>query len=338
MSFQTQIIETRARSDQLFHDNINLKKEMEMRPTLEELKFYKHQVKKLEKTVKNIKTHGSNKEENMKENREVNSNIAQEQLQEVNRKYLQVLSSIDSIVRSPRRAPLVSHMQKNRTPQSGTKETEPGCGFEHLPFTVEMWADQLMALKNVHRSLKRLFTQLVPWHTVAMQDDKEHIRVEDLQLLLDEISEEIEHEEKKNHVPSQQTLYAIVCHFQKLFDVNSLNGIYPRMNEVYTKLGEMTNAMRNLRDLLELDTSAPPSVLVNTVGKLCSLFNEKVTWQVGQMLGTQDIESLVYKLEEYDEFFPAFQALIEDLLHILEVRNLTEILPAVQKLKWKAHV
>lgn len=52
--------------------------------------------------------------------------------------------------------------------------------------------------------------------------------------------------------PSLPTLSAIVSHFQKLFDVNSLNGVYPRMNEVYTKLGEMTNAMRNLHELLEL--------------------------------------------------------------------------------------
>lgn len=56
---------------------------------------------------------------------------------------------------------------------------------------------------------------------------------------------------------SLQTLSAIVSHFQKLFDVNSLNGVYPRMNEVYTKLGEMTNAMKNLRELLELGKDLP---------------------------------------------------------------------------------
>lgn len=52
------------------------------------------------------------------------------------------------------------------------------------------------SFKNLHRSLKKLFMQLMPWHTVAMQDNKDHIRVEDLQLLLDEMSEEIENEEK----------------------------------------------------------------------------------------------------------------------------------------------
>ncbi|KAH0621330.1 hypothetical protein JD844_022487 [Phrynosoma platyrhinos] len=323
-SFQAQIIETKARNEQLLRENINLKKEMEIRPTAQELKFYKQQVKKLEKTLKNIRSHEKNEEENTKENREHKSNTGGNQQQEISRKYLQVLSSIDSIIRSPRRAPLVMHMQRKGLPRSCTTENEQECGFEHLPLTIEMWADQLMALKNLHRSLKKLLLQLLPWHTVAVQDNNEDVRVEDLQRLVDEVSEEVENEDKKSHVPSQHTLYAIVSHFQKLFDVNSLNGIYPRMNEVYTKLGEMNNAMRNLRDLLELDTSTPPSVLVNTVGKLCSLFNENVTWQVEQLLGTQDIESIIYKLEEHDNFFPAFQALTEDLLHILAVKTKEE--------------
>lgn len=52
--------------------------------------------------------------------------------------------------------------------------------------------------------------------------------------------------------PTRHTLESMVAHFQQLFDVTSLTGIYPRMNEVYSKLGEMNNAMRNLRDVLEL--------------------------------------------------------------------------------------
>uniref|UniRef100_A0A8C6Y6C6 Centrosomal protein of 70 kDa n=1 Tax=Naja naja TaxID=35670 RepID=A0A8C6Y6C6_NAJNA len=307
MSFQTQIIETKARNEQLVHENINLKKEME------------------------IRSYESSEEENMKENKEFKKGLGGSQLQEVCRRYLQVLSSIDSIIRSPRRSPLIALVQKKGVGKCWAEEES---GFEHLPAVIETWADQLMALKMLHQSLKKLFLRLVPWHSKTMQDTNECIRVEDLQRIVEEISEEVGNEEKKTLIPSQQTLYAIVCHFQKLFDVKTLNGIYPRMNEVYTKLGEMINAMRNLCDLLELDSSAPPSVLVNTIEKLCNLFNENVAWQVEQLLGTQDIESIIYKLEEHDDFFPAFHALINNLLRVLEVRSLAEILPAVQKLKW----
>ncbi|NWU52150.1 CEP70 protein, partial [Dromas ardeola] len=51
MSFQKQLIETKARNEQLLLENINLKKDLEIRPTAQELKLYKHQVKKLEKTL-----------------------------------------------------------------------------------------------------------------------------------------------------------------------------------------------------------------------------------------------------------------------------------------------
>ncbi|NXV88600.1 CEP70 protein, partial [Calonectris borealis] len=51
-SFQKQLVETKARNEQLFLENISLKKDLEIRPTAQELKLYKHQVKKLEKTLK----------------------------------------------------------------------------------------------------------------------------------------------------------------------------------------------------------------------------------------------------------------------------------------------
>ncbi|NXR48591.1 CEP70 protein, partial [Hippolais icterina] len=51
-SFQKQLIETKAKKDQLLLENINLRKELEIRPTAQELKFYKHQVKKLQKALK----------------------------------------------------------------------------------------------------------------------------------------------------------------------------------------------------------------------------------------------------------------------------------------------
>ncbi|NXG44685.1 CEP70 protein, partial [Psilopogon haemacephalus] len=52
MSFQKQLIETKARNEQLLLENVNLKKDLETRPTAQELKLYKQQVKKLEKTLK----------------------------------------------------------------------------------------------------------------------------------------------------------------------------------------------------------------------------------------------------------------------------------------------
>ncbi|NXS80167.1 CEP70 protein, partial [Erpornis zantholeuca] len=51
-SFQKQLTETKAKNEQLLLENINLKKDLERRPTAQELKFYRRQVKKLQKTLK----------------------------------------------------------------------------------------------------------------------------------------------------------------------------------------------------------------------------------------------------------------------------------------------
>ncbi|XP_071602672.1 centrosomal protein of 70 kDa isoform X3 [Heliangelus exortis] len=314
-SFQKQLTETKARNEQLLLENINLKKDLEIRPTAQELKLYKHQVKKLEKTLKKtIQSMGSSTGEKTEENKEPESITGVNQLQAVCQQYLQVLSRIDSILQSPRAPPLIYRRSKGPV-QNHIKENGQECGFEHLPLTIEMWADQLMALKDLHRSLRKLSLELVPWHLADPQDNRESIRVEDLQFIVDAILEETENKEKK------------------LFDVNSLTGVYPRMNEVYTKLGEMTNAMRNLHELLELDSSAPPTVVVDTVGKLCDIINENMTEQVQQLLGTRDIHSIINKLEEHECFFPPFQALIQDLLCLLEISNLDDILPTVRNLK-----
>nr|XP_030133875.3 centrosomal protein of 70 kDa isoform X3 [Taeniopygia guttata] len=334
MSFQKQLTETKAKNEQLLFENKNLKKNLEIsRPTAQELKFYKHQVKKLQKALKKTIQFSGNRTGENEEKKDSGTAARVDQLQADCQQYLQVLSHIDSILRSPRAPPLIFRPSKV---QNYIKEHGQGCGFEHLPLTIEMWADQLIALKDLHRSLRKLSLELLPWNTKDPQDNKESIRVEDLQLIVDAVLEELEHKEKSNQKQSLQTLSAIVSHFQKLFDVNSVNGVYPRMNEVYTKLGEMTNAMRNLHELLELDSSAPPTVVVDTVGKLCDIINKNVTEQVQQLLGTQDIHSIINKLEEHECFFPPFQALIQDLLCLLEISNMDDILPAVQNLKWGA--
>ncbi|XP_031446549.1 centrosomal protein of 70 kDa isoform X1 [Phasianus colchicus] len=331
-SFQNQLAETKARNEQLLLENTNLKKDLETRPTAQELKLYKHRVKKLEKTLKKtIQSSGSSTRAGTEEKKEPEC-TAEDQLRTVCQQYLQVLSNIDSIIRSPRAPPLIYRRSKGPV-QNYIKENGQGCGFEHLPLTIEMWADQLVALKDLYRSLKKLSMELVPWHSTDPQDNRESIQVQDLQFIVDTVLEEIENKEKNSQTPSLPTLFAMVSHFQKLFDVNSLNGIYPRMNEVYTKLGELTNAMRNLHELLELDNSVPPTVVVDTVGKLCDIINENVTEQLQRLLGTQDIHRIINKLEEHECFFPPFQALIQDLLSLLEINNLDDILPAVQKLK-----
>uniref|UniRef100_A0A8D1EEW2 Centrosomal protein of 70 kDa n=2 Tax=Sus scrofa TaxID=9823 RepID=A0A8D1EEW2_PIG len=318
MSLQNQLRESKCKIDALLSEKLNLQQDLETRPTQHELRLYKQQVKKLEKALKkNIKLQDiiSQKKAEDKEEKDEPSRDKQHQAL-MDQRYFQVLSSINSIIHNPR-APVTIYKQSKGGAQHFSKDIVQDCGFEHLVPIIEMWADQLTSLKDLYKSLKILSAELVPWHNLKKQDENEGIKVEDLLFMVDTMLEELENKEKDSNMPDFQILQAIVSHFQKLFDVPSLTGVYPRMNEVYTRLGEMNNAVRNLQELLELDSSSSLCVLVSTVGKLCRLINEDVTEKVMQVLGPEDLQSIINKLEEHEEFFPAFQAFTNDLLEIL---------------------
>ncbi|KAG9469307.1 hypothetical protein GDO78_020877 [Eleutherodactylus coqui] len=101
-------------------------------------------------------------------------------------------------------------------------------------------------------------------------------------------------QEVKDLLPSSSVsphmLQALISHFQKLFDVPSMSGIYPRMNEVYSKLGEMNNAMKNLRCLLGLDDTASAGTVVNAVGRLNRELEEGGGHRLQGILGMLDID------------------------------------------------
>lgn len=130
----------------------------------------------------------------------------------------------------------------------------------------------------------------MPWQQWdGGRDSVEAVKVEDMMLLVDTMLENTSTDDEKVGVgevsayfyecvdksrcsniscvfqvlrsPTRFTLSSMVSHFQKLFDVTSLSGVYPRMNEVYTRLGVMTNTMRNLRDVLDLGTLQTQSKL-----------------------------------------------------------------------------
>uniref|UniRef100_A0A8D1W9X6 Centrosomal protein of 70 kDa n=1 Tax=Sus scrofa TaxID=9823 RepID=A0A8D1W9X6_PIG len=244
----------------------------------------------------------------------------------LDRQLLCLIDYYESKIRKLRRQRLQDIISQKKAEDKEEKD-EPSRDKQHQALMDQRY------FQDLYKSLKILSAELVPWHNLKKQDENEGIKVEDLLFMVDTMLEELENKEKDSNMPDFQILQAIVSHFQKLFDVPSLTGVYPRMNEVYTRLGEMNNAVRNLQELLELDSSSSLCVLVSTVGKLCRLINEDVTEKVMQVLGPEDLQSIINKLEEHEEFFPAFQAFTNDLLEILEIDDLDAIVPAVRKLK-----
>lgn len=95
----------------------------------------------------------------------------------------------------------------------------------------------------------------MPWKSESSFKQDRLITVESIKRALDGLA----HQERASPSeirtlgePSGDHMKSIIAHFQKLFDVNSIEGIFPRMNEVYMYLGESHNLLNNLRDILSL--------------------------------------------------------------------------------------
>ncbi|CAK6965488.1 centrosomal protein of 70 kDa [Scomber scombrus] len=293
-----------------------LKQELDTRPTLKEVKLYKHKLRRLE---------GLNKHNNARLPEDGNiSDQAKEAI--MCSHYHHLLNEINSILTNPN-APLRLHRQK---PSSVTLDSAE---FQTLLPTLESWSQQLHLLKDLQHTLNKLGVRLMPWQQWdGGRDSVEAVKVEDMMLLVDTMLENTStDDEKVLRSPTRFTLSSMVSHFQKLFDVTSLSGVYPRMNEVYTRLGVMTNTMRNLRDVLDLDSRAPPGEVVNTVARLVSSSEDSTG--IRNLLGDADIDSIIVKVKQHEEFFPAFYSLIQDILHTLGVSRLDDILPVLKCLK-----
>ncbi|KAJ8350475.1 hypothetical protein SKAU_G00256050 [Synaphobranchus kaupii] len=360
-SYQDQLKETKAQKEELRGEILRLKQDLESRPTVRELKSYKQQLKRMERVVQQSRL--ANVEE-------AKADIVNTEVENIERlpapacrtylksackeldvqdlthlvpalklrarqaesslRLIKILSAIKTTLCNPR-APLQLH--KQRPSRNAPNEDAEGVEFEELLPTVEIWAEQLCFLKELHCALRKLVQRLLPWQP-AGGSPTDGVRVEELLLMVDTLLEETE---KSNPTevrsPTKNSLKSMVSHFQKMFDVPSLSGVYPRMNEVYSKLGEMTNAMRNLRDVLQLDDRAPPSEVVNEVARISCSTNLTISQELQSLLGTRDIDSIIQQLEEHEEFFPAFHTLVQELLQNLGVQHLDDIVPAVCELK-----
>ncbi|XP_053085443.1 centrosomal protein of 70 kDa isoform X2 [Pangasianodon hypophthalmus] len=351
-SYQEQLKKTKAQREDLQSEIQRLRQDLDSRPSVKELKWCRQQLRRMERLVqhtsfRSVQTEtpedppssSTDTQPRVPESQRYITEICSElKLQDVSHvvaavkarcreadsalRLEKILCDITAILTNPR-APLALL----RRPDAAT-----GSELEHIVPTLEMWSQQLSALPDLQRSVSRLAKRLLPWQPEdGACPQSECVKVEDVMLVVDTLLDETAPDDKVLRSPTKPTLQAMVSHFQKLFDVPGLRGVYPRMNEVYTRLAEMNNAMRNLRDILDMDDRAPPSDVVNTVARITTRGGSYQNPH--ELLGTSDIDSIIVKLKEHEEFFPAFHSLVLELLNTLGAESLDDILPRVRTLK-----
>ncbi|XP_063067772.1 centrosomal protein of 70 kDa [Engraulis encrasicolus] len=372
--YQEQLRETKTQREELKREIQSLKEDLETRPTVKELKSYKQQLKRMDRLLQQTNLRGAQglmpedvadveNIEHMQTStcRTILKSVCVElgvedvnqllptlksKVKEADTTQLEkVLRDVSALLSSPRAPAQLLRQPPSRHHAQDAASLLGESSSSILP-TLELWLDQLAALKELHGSLVRLVKRLLPWQEGGVCGGpggaggggggvcEEGVRVEQLQLLVDTLLEETTPPDKVLCSPTKNTLLSMVTHFQKLFDVSSLRGVYPRMNEVYTRLAEITNAMRNLRDVLNLDDKAPPSEVVNHVAKMAAGTEAPSTHA---LLQTHDIDSIIVRLQEHEEFFPAFHSLVLDLLQTLDVQRIDDIIPTLRQLKSREH-
>ncbi|XP_025082505.1 centrosomal protein of 70 kDa-like isoform X2 [Pomacea canaliculata] len=216
----------------------------------------------------------------------------------------------------------------------GKQQTQPNNILtENMFDTVHMnnWRQDMKNLQKLRVALNQLLGQVLPRARIHLTGDHTVKRMA-------EIIDDLAKEETTNvsqdgweHI-SRTTLESIVKHFQSLFDVSSVSGILPRMNELYQHLGEAQNVLNTLRHLLGLMEVSNSSV-VDAVGRLCQMQNSTTSQYLQQLFETDDLGSVIRRLDEHKQFFPAFRTIMIKLLDILGVERMDQVIPAVRALK-----
>lgn len=331
-SYQEQLKETKAQREELRTEIQRLKEDLESRPTIKELKTCKQQLRRLDRIIQQSNIRSSQALETLDSAETLNTDntgiqhlddstckrhlmdVCKElNVQDVNHllsavkvqrqqvesafKLEKILHDITAVLTNPR-APLGLLRQRVQTNLELSRKVE----FELIIPTLEVWSRQLTSLADLHRALIRLEKRLLPWQPEgSITAPSGPVRVEDSMLIVDTLLDETASDDKVLRSPTRHTLESMVAHFQKLFDAPSLTGIYPRMNEVYTKL----------------DDKAPPSEVINKVAAVVSQSGNAAGQELYSLLESSDIESIIVKLKEHEEFFPVFHSFILELLQTL---------------------
>ncbi|KAJ0062493.1 hypothetical protein NL108_013937, partial [Boleophthalmus pectinirostris] len=176
-AFKEEQKESRNQIEELKKKVEHLKQELETRPTLKELKFYKHKVRRIEKlyNLRLLKKNG------------VAVSVSYIIYKCVS--FLQLLSEISAVVTGPK-APLKLHKQK--LDQDSRKQ------FKTLLPTLKLWVQQLTLLKDLQQSLNKLSTKLLPWQpSEESSSSAEAAKVEDMMLLVDTLLENTSTDDEK---------------------------------------------------------------------------------------------------------------------------------------------
>ncbi|XP_075264313.1 centrosomal protein of 70 kDa-like [Convolutriloba macropyga] len=155
--------------------------------------------------------------------------------------------------------------------------------------TLKLWSDELRTLKSLYQSINNLVSTVMPSQKILPLSDD--LTTSDLINFVDSISHDNSKELGLDTTGADvKTLRDMVRHFQQLFDCPHLQGVYPRMNEVFSKLEESRNTINTFKDLLGLDLSSTSTrTLIGAFEAVCREFNNRTYDQLKTLISSDDL-------------------------------------------------
>nr|XP_006821658.1 PREDICTED: centrosomal protein of 70 kDa-like [Saccoglossus kowalevskii] len=363
-SYKKQLKESKETIKLLENDVETLKLEMQSRPELKDLRHVQHRAKKLETMLakNNISLEENGKVRShstrVKDIKQMPLSKCRQHLKDIciELDVSDVMDVIPKLHQPSEDTEALLHLEKlvrevlaiindpdapklPSTPRKQSKKHALWCdkSTHHIVPMLQYWLQQMIEIQELKSSLNSLASSLIPWSPPVFPESSlnKPTSVSEIRAAVDSLAVQnirVDRKGTSDKVPSHQ-LQSIIAHFQTLFDVDGLDGVYPRMNEIYTKLGETHNVLHTVRELLGLDETAKSTAIVNAVGELCNVVNSTTAHQLKRLLQVEDLNSVISRLQQYEEFFPAFHGLMQQLMDMLNITEMEKILPAVRTLK-----
>eukprot|EP00484_Ammonia_sp_Unknown_P027484 CAMPEP_0197031936 /NCGR_PEP_ID=MMETSP1384-20130603/10753_1 /TAXON_ID=29189 /ORGANISM="Ammonia sp." /LENGTH=949 /DNA_ID=CAMNT_0042461521 /DNA_START=56 /DNA_END=2905 /DNA_ORIENTATION=- len=159
--------------------------------------------------------------------------------------------------------------------------------------------------------------------------------------------------------------HRIIRHFEHIFSVKSIEGVFPKMNQIYLELNEMRNLIKTIKSILGLPQNCATNVCFKELQKVMdensqcsvkihSLIAENkenttnpsvitkwnaILMEVQSLLQCQNeneivsqCQELIDRCKEYDAVFPRVHNLVNQLRVTLNVEYAHQILPKVKEM------
>lgn len=370
-SCESSLLETKQRLNTLEEENEKLKLELSSRPQMKDLREAHFKIKQLQSFVEDREKDKSKSSEKQSDLKNISLLVEDLSVlpADVCRKYLKkiseetgasdlnlILSRIEEIKKANEAFPQLQQLARevlgiversdvpcppglpHKSTMTGSHQVWCERTWYHVLPTLEFWVTQLKQLKELQLSIKNLAERLFPWKPVKLEGNLTMVQL--IELVDSFIWEDDENEiarrigccRIRDEPVDKATLKAMVQHFQLLFDVPHLCGIYPKMSDVYRRLKETGSIMQNLKEILGLDESSTSGTVVDAVTSLCETHNEDIKNHLANLFQTDDIHSILLKIEGQDKLLCALEAVVNNLMCLLRVNSLDDIVPTVSHL------